>query len=80
MSPYWRLIHRIFVFGERVWFVLGKRYTVVRPVHDFGVRAGWMVVEHTVLEELVHDVTQFGPVVAVQNFIETVIWRWGAFK
>ena len=65
---------------RRVWFVLGKRYAVVRPVHDFGVRTGWQVVEHNALEELVHDVTQFGPVVAVQNFIQTVIWRWGRVK
>lgn len=57
---------------RRVWFVLGRRYTCVRPVHDFGVQAGWQVVEQNVIEGLVHDLSQFGPVVAAGNFIESV--------
>lgn len=62
---------------RRLHYTFIKRHAHVRPVHGLPAES-WQVNYQSVFEALVHDLTMFGPVAAVENFVVMVRQAWNS--
>jgi hypothetical protein len=57
----------------RLYYTVFKRHIHVRPVY-WGT--GWQINRQNLIESFIHDLTQFGPFVALRNGYRTAAQYW----